>query len=188
MSNAPPLDAPTVRKRCRKRELVIKPTPEAPGQVASELILVVKCSLASVVRCRDFLILLEQVVVATNQMTKRVSMLAKELLLAKLEAEEALPTLNQSFYSALYTSLRNGKWKYTGHESLLARRRAADPGLGSVMAQVMALAGRKLAAELDTHYRRHYEQFYRRWKRICGDETKEDDSYCWTLTRRSSNS
>ncbi|MCP5031194.1 MAG: hypothetical protein GY939_05265, partial [Actinomycetia bacterium] len=102
-------------------------------------------------------------------------MLAKELLLAKLEAEEALPTLDQSFYSALYTSLCNSKWKYTGHESLLAGRRAADPGPGSVMAQVMALAGRKLAAELDTHYRRHYERFYRRWKRICGDETKEDD-------------
>ncbi|MCP5093426.1 MAG: hypothetical protein GY949_21155, partial [Gammaproteobacteria bacterium] len=104
MSNAPPRDAPTARKRCRKRELVIKPTPEAPGQVVSELISAVKCSLASVVRCRDFLILLEQVVVATNQMAKHVSMLAKELLLAKLEAEEAMPTLDQSFYSALYTS------------------------------------------------------------------------------------
>ncbi len=175
MSNAPPLDAPTVRKRRRKRELVIKPMLEAPGQVVSELFSAVKCSLASVVRRRDFLILLEQVVVATNQMAKRVSMLAKELLLAKLEAEEALPTLDQSFYSALYTSLRNGKWKYTGHDALLARRRAAEQQLGSVMVQAMALAGRKLAAELDTHYRRHYERFYRRWKRICGDETKEDD-------------
>ncbi|MCP4968954.1 MAG: hypothetical protein GY926_27470, partial [bacterium] len=114
---------------------------------------------------------MEQVVVATNQITKRVSMLAKELLLAKLEAEETLPTLNQSFYSALYTLLRNGKWKYTGHDALLARRRAADPGLSSVMAQVMALAGRKLAAELDSHYRRHYERVYRRWNCICGDET-----------------
>ncbi len=35
------------------------------------------------------------------------------------------------------------------------------------MLQVMALVGNMLAAELDTHYRRHYECFYGRWKRVC---------------------
>ncbi len=29
------------------------------------------------------------------------------------------------------------------------------------------LVGEKLATELDTHYRHHYEHFYGRWKRVC---------------------
>ena len=158
-------EPPPTRRRRLKRRLVVKPPPDVPGQVVSELISVVKCSLASVVQHPDFLALLEQVVVAVNQMTKRVSMLAKELLLAKLEAGEQLPTLNQSFYSALYTSLRNGKWSH-GYNALLAKRRVADPGLGSVMTQAMALAAKKLAAEVDAHYRKHYDRFHNRWSRV----------------------
>ncbi len=75
----------------------------------SERISVVKQSLAGIVRYRDFLALLENVVVVANQMTKSISMLAKELLLAKLMAGETLPRLDQGFYSALYTSLHSGK-------------------------------------------------------------------------------
>ncbi len=86
-----------------------KPEPHAPGQVVSELVSVVKCSLAGIVRRRDFLEELEQVVVVANKMAKRVSMLAKELLLTKLEVGESLPALNQSFFSAMYTPLRNGR-------------------------------------------------------------------------------
>ncbi len=148
------------RKRRPKRKLVPKPEPSEPGQIVSERISVVKQSLAGIVRRRDFLALLENVVVVANQMTKRISMLAK------LMAGETLPRLDQGFYSALYTSLRSGKWNH-GHDALLARRLVGDPGLGSVMSQVMALVGKKLASELDTHYRRHYERFYGRWKRVC---------------------
>ncbi len=86
-----------------------KPEPHAPGQVVSELVSVVKCSLAGIVRRRDFLEELEQVVVVANKMAKCVSMLAKELLLTKLEVGESLPALNQSFFSAMYTPLRNGR-------------------------------------------------------------------------------
>ncbi len=46
------------QKRRKKRKLVAKPEPIAPGQVVSELISVVRCSLAGVVRRRDFLTLL----------------------------------------------------------------------------------------------------------------------------------
>jgi hypothetical protein len=164
---------PATRKRKAKRKLVTKPAPDAPGKVVSELVSVVKVSLASVVRRAEFRALLERVVVAVNHMTKRVSMLAKELLLAKLGAGETLPTLNQGFYSALYTSLRSGKWTH-GHPALLAKRRVADPGLGSVMTQAMALAAKKLAAEVNTHYRKHYERFFRRWGRVCCDASADD--------------
>ncbi len=64
--------------------------------------------------------------VAANQMKKRVS------ILAKLAASDPLPALDQCFFSELYTSLRSGKWKH-GHDAILAIRRVADPGLGSVM-------------------------------------------------------
>ncbi|MCP3884239.1 MAG: hypothetical protein GY700_01960, partial [Propionibacteriaceae bacterium] len=67
-----------------------------------------------------------------------------------------------------YTSLRSGKWNH-GHDALLAQRQVADPDLGSVMSQIMALVGKGLAAVLDTHYRCYYERFYKRWKRVCGD-------------------
>ena len=70
----------------------------------------------------------ERVVVTVNQMTKRVSMLAKELLLAKLAAGEPLPALNQGFYRALCTVLRSGQWKH-GHDAILTRRRVPEPGL-----------------------------------------------------------
>ncbi len=162
------------QKRRKKRKLVAKPEPIAPGQVVSELISVVRCSLAGVVRRCDFLTLLEQVVVAANQMKKRVSMLAKELLLAKLAASDPLPALDQCFFSGLYTSLRSGKWKH-GHDAILARHRVADPGLGGVMSQVMALAAKKMAAEVDTHYRSHFERFYRRWKRECCEDDQNED-------------
>ncbi len=144
----------------RKRKLVPKPEPSEPRQVVSERISVVKQSLAVIVRRRDFLALLENVVVVANQMTKRISMLAK------LMAGETLPRLDQEFYSAPYTSLRSGKWNH-GHDALFARRRVGDPGLGSVMSQLMVLVGTKLAAEIDTHYRHHYERFYGWWKRVC---------------------
>ena len=108
-----------------------KPEPNDPGQVVSERISVVKVSLASVVRPerRDFLNLVERVVRTVNQMAKRVSMLAKELLLSqtKLEADDPLPELNQSFFSALYTSLRSGKWTH-GHDAILTRRRVQEHG------------------------------------------------------------
>ena len=42
------------RKRKAKRKLVARPAPDAPGQVVSELVSVVKVSLASVVRRADF--------------------------------------------------------------------------------------------------------------------------------------
>ncbi len=137
----------------------------------SELISVVKCSLAGIVRTKKkkkLLPELEKVVKAANKMEKRVSMLAKELLLTKLEAGERLLALNQSFFSALYTSLRSGKWNH-GHDALLAQRQVDDPGLGCVMSQIMALVGKRLATALDTHYRCHYERFYKRWKRVCLD-------------------
>ncbi len=153
-------DPSDTRKRRPKRKLVPKPEPSEPRQVVSERISVIKQSLAGIIRCRDFLVLFENVVVVANQMTKRIS------ILAKLMAGETLPRLDQEFYSALYTSLRSGNWNH-GHDALLARRRVSDPGLGSVMSQIMALVGKKLAVELDAHYRRHYERFYGRWKRVC---------------------
>lgn len=161
-------------KRRPKRSLLSKPSASDDEKVVSELISVVKCSLASVVRHKALRPLLEKVAVVTNQMRKRVSMLAKELLLAKLKAGEDLPPLDQSFYSALYTSLRNGKWKH-GHDAVLARHRAPDPELKSVICQTMTLVARKLAAELDTHYRMHYEKFYRRWKRVFLSQVDDDD-------------
>ncbi|MCP4083397.1 MAG: hypothetical protein GY743_24525, partial [Planctomycetaceae bacterium] len=139
---------------------------------------VVKCSLAGIVRTKKkkkLLPELEKVVKAANKMEKRVSMLAKELLLTKLEAGERLPTLNQSFFSALYTSLRSGKWNH-GHDALLAQRQVDDPGLGCVMLQIMALVGKRLAAALDSQYRCHYERFYKRWKRVCGDTVDGEEN------------
>ncbi|MCP4772529.1 MAG: hypothetical protein GY879_14075, partial [Planctomycetes bacterium] len=97
-------------------------------------------------------------------------LLAKELLLTKLHREEELPKLNQQFYSALYTSMRNGKWTH-GHDELNIRRRVANPGFGSVMSQAMALVGKKLASETETHLRQHYEKFCRKWYKW----TEQDD-------------
>ena len=131
----------TPQKRRPKRRHVDKPEPSEPNLVVSELISVIKCSLTSVVRDRDFLDLVELVVVVGNQMAVRVSMLAKELLLTMLEKGDPLPKLNQGFYSGLYTSLRNGKWKFEGYDDLLAKRRVEDPGLGGVMTEVMSLRG-----------------------------------------------
>ncbi len=114
-------------------------------------------------------------VVHANKLAKRVSMLTKELLLTKLEAREELPALNQSFFSALYTSLRSGKWNH-GHDALLAQRQVDDPGLGSIMTQIMALVGKRLAAALDTHYRCYYERFYVRWRRVYLETVDGEDN------------
>ena len=75
---------------------------------------------------------IEQVVVTVNTMRKRVSMLTKELVLQKLESGEQLPLSNHSFYSALATSLRTGRWKH-GYDAMLHKRRVADPKLGTVL-------------------------------------------------------
>jgi hypothetical protein len=166
---------PPRKPRAKARTLVPKPEPDpdVPGQIVSEVISVVKVSLAGVVKDEAFRAEVEKVVVAANQMCKRVTMLAKELVLTKLAAEETLPAMDQSFYSRLYTSIRSGSWDH-GHDELLTKRQAEDPGLGSVMGQVMGLAGRRLAAEVATHYRSHYERFYRRWLRACNQACKDD--------------
>ena len=169
----------TPQKRRPKRRHVDKPEPSEPDLVVSERISVIKNSLAGVVRDRDFLGLLLLVVVVGNQMAARVSMLAKELLLTMLEKGDPLPKLNQGFYSALYTSLRYGKWEFEGYDDLLAKRRVADPGLGCVMHVVMSYVARQFAAEVDTHYRQHYEKFYKKWKNVCGpdgDKEKKENT------------
>ncbi len=93
-------------KRRPKRKRVTKPDPDPsiPGQKVKELVPTIKCAVGQAVRCREFSQLLERVVLAVNEMTVRVSLLAKELVLTKLDASEELPILDQRFYSALYTS------------------------------------------------------------------------------------
>ncbi len=39
----------------------------------------------------------------------------------------------------------------------------------------MALAAKKMAAEVDTYYRSHFERFYRRWKRECCEDDQNED-------------
>ncbi len=148
------------------------PAPSVPDKKVKELVSTVKSAVGCAVRCRGFHQLLERVVLAVNEMTVHVSLLAKELVLTKLDASEELSILDQRFYSALYTSLRSGKWKH-GHEHILARRRIPDPGLGPVMSQAMSLAAKKLAAEVETHLCMHYERFYHRWHK-CTERKKDD--------------
>ena len=158
------------RKRKRKRKLLEPPQPSSPGRKVKELITVVKCLLTKSVTSdpqirTQFLKKLEDVVVTTNKMRKRVSMLAKELILRKLERDEQLPSMNQSFYSALYTSMHRGVWKH-GHDDILKKRKIESPASLTLMSQMMSLATNKMAAEVKTHYQEHYERFYNRWRKM----------------------
>ncbi len=51
-----------------------------------------------------------------------------------------------------------------------------NPRLGSVMSQIMALVGKRLAAALNKHYRCHYELFYVRWKRVYLDTVDSEEN------------
>ena len=101
-------------------------------------------------------------------MRKHVSLLHKALALAKLEAGEDLPTMNQSYFSGLYTRLRKGEWTY-GHDHVLQRHRIRierkDLVCPLAMTQIMSSQGRFMAAELRTHVQQHYERFYLRWRK-----------------------
>ncbi len=223
------------RKRKPKRRLVPKPTPRAGFNAVYEPLSVVKCTMKRMVKHKKFYQLIQQVVLEVNQRRKRVSMLAKELLLTKLESAETIPVPNQSFYAALHTSLMCGKWKHGhdeilmkrmmpshsldkrlsllvdalfekkrccgeklprvtkkfksdlakslvsgrwehGHDEILMKYKVKRPKLrGTLMTQAMSLAARKLAAELDCHYRKHYDRFYKRWKKA-KDIDKEDNA------------
>ena len=46
---------------------------------------------------------------AINQMTKHVSMLAKELLLTMLDRGSPMPALDQAFFAGLYVSMWRGR-------------------------------------------------------------------------------
>jgi len=104
-----PKDA-VAKKRRPKRKLVPKPHPDDPDHVVSELISVVKVSLASIVRPerRDFLALVERVVLTVNKMTKRVSMLAKELLLAKRASRFRLSAKDSTRHCTLLCAVVSG--------------------------------------------------------------------------------
>jgi hypothetical protein len=83
------------QKRAAKRKLNPKPDVPAEGcDAARDAIACTKTTLNRFVRPEneDFQQLLERTVLAINQMTKRVSMLAKELLLTMLEHGSPLPT------------------------------------------------------------------------------------------------
>ena len=97
-------------------------------------------------------------------------MLAKELVLAMLENGESVPKMNQTFFSGLSTAIRNGRWKFQfGHSDLLSRHqwKHEESSLNKTfLCQAMSLSAKKMAAELNTHYERHYDQFYARWKKL----------------------
>ncbi len=170
LARSGPAEEDTERKRVAKPD----PDPNVPDQRVIEFVSTVKCTMSAVVHDPAFRTLLSRLVVIVNAMTAGVSLLAKELLMTKLYRGEELPKLNQQFYSALYTSMDNGKWTH-GHDALLVKRRVADPGLGSVMSQAVDLVGKKLAAETETHLRQHYEKFYRKWYKWTEQDDDEDD-------------
>ena len=168
----------TKKSRKRKRRLVDIPSPSGPDLQVKELISVVRCTLkkcvTSVQPTRDlFLEKVEEIVTATSQMRKRVTMLAKELLLRKMEAGEDLPLINQSFYRSLYYAMYRRTWD-RGHDDLLDKYKVVKPTDTSLMVTVMDFAARRLAAEIKTHYQEHYERFYMRWRKM--KELGKDES------------
>jgi hypothetical protein len=157
------------QKRAAKRKLNPKPDVPAEGcDAAREAIACTKTTLNRFVRPEneDFQQLLERTVLAINQMTKRVSMLAKELLLTMLEHGSPLPALDQTFFAGLYVSMWRGRWVH-GWDHILARHRTskADGVSGTVMSQAMATVAIRLSAAVDTHIGQHYDAFYCKWKR-----------------------
>jgi len=153
------------RKRKRVNE---PPLPEPPNDAVFEAISVVRCTLRNIVKDTTALNTLRRWVVVIAKLRKRVSMLAKELVLAMLEAGGPIPKLDQSFFSNLSTSIRNGKWAHHGHDELLQKHKWTDidPEVSrSFLCQAMSLCARKMAAELNTHYEEHYDRFYARWKK-----------------------
>ena len=112
--------------------------------------------------------MVEAIAVLANQFRKRISLVHKELSLAKLESHEKLPLMNQSYFSALYTSLRTGKWNH-GHDEILERHRFKPDDLvcPAAMWQIMAAESIRMAAELKTHVTRHYTRFYQKWRKLC---------------------
>lgn len=156
------------RKRAKKRKVREKPETN-DGYGVKDIISVIGTTLNHVTRDKNFQCFLESFVITVNQMRRRVSMLANELILRKLECTETLPILNQSFYSGLATSIRSGKWSH-GHDEILAKWKVEDPKLGTALTQAMALVAKALAGSAKTHYSLHYERFYRTWKRISNPE------------------
>lgn len=168
-------DSVVGKKQTRKRKRKLYDRPSSP---AKEAVSVVRCTLKKCVTSeqpeRDlFLGKVEDIVTTANQMRKRVSMLAKELLLRKLGGNEEMPLPNQSFYTSLYYAMYRGTWEY-GHDELLAKYRVDEPGDVSLMVAVMNFAGKRFASELKTHYQEHYERFYLRWRKMM--ELGKDDS------------
>ncbi len=153
----------------------MKPSPNYPHNAVVEIVSVVKCTLSGIVHHERILGEINDVVLAVNRVRKRMSMLVKELLLAKLEANEKLPQLDQNFYATITTALKYGKWAH-GHNNILLRRTAPEEYVKqkSVLPQATSLVARKLAAELKTHYETHYERFYRRWKKVT--DAKNDNN------------
>ena len=99
----------TNTKKSRAKPYIMYNEPEAEeGKEVGKSFTTIKCRLSTVINPtlpmhEYFLNKLNQVVLTINQMKVRVTMLAKELCLRKLQRGEPLPQLNQSFYSGLYT-------------------------------------------------------------------------------------
>lgn len=125
------------------------------------------CTLSQVVRDKTLLSLVEKVVIQAAQYRKRVSLLHKDLILTKLAAGEALPIMDNKYFSALYTSVRNTKlWRFN-HPEVLARHRFALPPLvcPGAMRAIMSIQARSMAAALKTHIQTHFDTFHSRWCR-----------------------
>ena len=159
---------PKKKKRAKGKPLYPQPEPKE-GMNSGERITNIKSKLRKVSTKNNkrkglFLHHLNKAVIIINQMKVKVSMLAKQLCLRLLEGDCPLPKFNQQFYSGLYTAIKKGKWKHD-HDDLLQQHYVGVPPYKAVVRQAMDLAATSFAAQIETHYKMHYEGFYKRWRK-----------------------